>query len=79
MCPKLLVVSRLSPKPGFYADFLNTSFISPKGNFIESETVTWDEERSNKVAMGGKRGGRAAMRAPRGRVVQAIPTSAVYN
>jgi hypothetical protein len=47
------VGSRIFPKLRFFADFLNTSFISPKGNFIESETVTWDEERSNKVAMGG--------------------------
>ncbi len=45
-----------SPKPGFFADFLNTSFISRKGNFKESATVTWDEGRSNEVAMGVEAG-----------------------
>jgi hypothetical protein len=38
---------------GFFADFLHLSLISPGGNYIESETVTWDDERSSEAAMGG--------------------------
>jgi hypothetical protein len=38
---------------GFSADFRHLSLISPGGNYIESETVTWDDERSSEAAMGG--------------------------
>ncbi len=38
---------------GFFADFLHLSLISPGGNYIESETVTWDDERSSEAAIGG--------------------------
>ncbi len=38
----------------FFVDFLYTSLISPV-HYIENENVTWDEERSSAVAMGGGR------------------------
>ncbi len=34
-----------SPKLGFFADFLYIALLSPVGNYIKSENVTWDEER----------------------------------
>jgi hypothetical protein len=45
-------------------DFLYKALISPVGNYIESENVTWDEERSSTAAMGGG-GGEARVFEPK--------------
>ncbi len=36
-----------------FGNFLFISLISPGSNYTESETVTWDEERSSKAWIGG--------------------------
>ncbi len=54
MCDKLCLVwfTALPPTGICRGFFPYISLISPGGNYIESETVAWDEERSSKVAIG---------------------------